>query len=389
MPQTNNRRQQRTQTPAQGNATQPQASPAQQPNQEQAQASPEQQARKIREANEKAKRLISKTKQPGVNPSLEYVADSDEIRAQFVKSTDELFDLEGYLGVLNKDINNRDALHDFIKKGLKYIPNEEETLTKAILEHPEITPEKINQILSEQSGNAFIQSPSLALEQAERVVSQGYMNTALFVQNNRAEILEHLTAEQLFSIVNRVPLYKTYNDEHDAFVLLREKLTKMQKAQEEGTGLEDILKADLKEISSKIAREQIEFMNATPEMSSSLYQSIIEALQKAHATYFVTEGKLDKNKLKAFLEDNYKVIEDIIKNDDVPEAKDKDGNIMRDSLTGIPYGEKFERWNNNLKQQYVELARELHSTEKQVYKRKADEEKEDRKARHKRRGIKT
>ena len=106
----------------------------------------------------------------------------------------------------------------------------------------------------------------------------------------------------------------------------------------------------------------------------SLIKTLAEYIQKAFVSLFRDEeGKLDKSALRRFLEDNYKVAEDFI-DKEIPNDKPK---------------EKEKYWNDNLKTQYVEVARELYGSEKKEERKDKDKDKEERKDKAKNLGLET
>lgn len=282
----------------------------------------------------------------GVDPELKYDPDSDDVQKTFFEGTDTLLDLEGYLQALMQNPGDPSTLIDFMKKAAPYLPG-----------------------IPQQE----LLNPDRAPLYAKQLVDKGQENTAQFIENNRDKIMDRLTAEQLYSAVMSVPLYKTDDESHDRIVALIQKVQKIAEAQQKGEGLEALLNKELAELIKRTPAEQQEFLKAFGgEMSQSLYVSIIEQIKKSYGKLFKTpEGQLEKSEIRQFLEDNYQVIDDIIEDKDTPGRE----------------GEA--RWGDNLKDQYMALAKQLYKSEKKLYKWRIDEDKEKRKAEANRRGIKT
>jgi len=286
----------------------------------------------------------------GIKPETKYDPNSDSIREEFVKRASDLFDIEDYYKRLDKNQNDLGALDDIINIATKYMPGDRDENVR------------------------ILKNPHNALRQAQVLTDSGYLSMAKFVENNRDEILKSLNEKQLFSLINNTPLYPTGNQEHDRVSYIINKLNQMRKAgQEQGeAGIGSVIQEELKELIEYVPEEQKLFIQECPEMINSLTRGLIGKVQKAHSALFKKEDKsLDKEAMIKHLEDNYKVVEDVMDN----------GN-MSDN-------EKLSLWDKNLKMQYVEIARELFGPEKKKYKKDKDEDKENRKDKAKRLGLQT
>jgi len=286
----------------------------------------------------------------GIDSSIKYDPNSNSIREEFVKKASDLFDVEDYCQMLEKNINDLGALNDLTGIALKYMPGDKD---------------KNVEILRE---------PRNALKWGKKMQDYGQPDMARFIENNRDEILKKMNEKQMFSLINEIELYPTGNQEHDRASYLIIKLKQLKKAsQEQGEeGVKAVIGEELNELASKIPEEQMAFLQECPEMISSLTSGLIKKLKGAHGALFKKDGKnLDKNAMIKYLEANYEVIEDIM--DDDKMSND----------------EKFNLWDKNLKNQYLAIARTLFPGEKKKYKRDKDEDKEDRKDKAKSVGART
>lgn len=285
-----------------------------------------------------------------IDPSIKYDPNSDSIREEFVKKASDLFDVEDYCQMLEKNINDLGALNDLTGIALEYMPGDKD---------------KNVEILRE---------PRNALKWGKKMQDYGQPDMARFIENNRDEILKKMNEKQMFSLINEIELYPTGNQEQDRASYLITKLKQLKKAsQEQGEeGVKAVIGEELNELASKIPEEQMAFLQECPEMIRSLTSGLIKKMQGAHSALFKKEDKsLDKEAMIKHLEDNYKVVEDAM-----------DNNEMSDN-------EKLSLWDKNLKMQYVAIARELFGPEKKKYKRDKDEDKEDRKDKAKSLGLQT
>lgn len=288
----------------------------------------------------------------GIDPKIEYDANSKEIRVEFVKRAGDLFDVEEYFQKLKENSNDVTALNDLAGVALNYMAgNKNENLV-------------------------IMRDPHMALEQADVLLDTGYKNMAKFIENNRDDILDKLSAKDLYNIVNNpnLPFFLTKDKDHNKILLLRSKIMEMQQASQKNGDVGSVIQKELGDLINHIPEEQKKFLQRNSSAYlNSMTHAVNGEIQKAYGALFKLSDKktLDKSALKKFLEDNYEVIEDIMKEDDRSE------------------GEVFSRWDKNLKIHYVELARQLYSPEKKQAKRDKDEDKEDRNDSDKKLGVKT
>ncbi len=270
-------------------------------------------------------------------------------REEFVKRAEDLFNVEEYYSKLRENSSDIGALNDLMGIAIEYMADDK------------------------RKNIALLQkNPHLALEQGEILYSAGSYSMAKFVENNRNEFLDRLSVEQLYSLFRRVPLYKTEDKKYERIRGLREKVMLIQEVGRKGGDIGSVVEEELKELMEKVPDEQKGFIvrNQIP----SLIKTLAEYIQKAFVSLFRDEeGKLDKSALRRFLEDNYKVAEDFI-DKEIPNDKPK---------------EKEKYWNDNLKTQYVEVARELYGSEKKEERKDKDKDKEERKDKAKNLGLET
>lgn len=297
--------------------------------------------------------------------SLEYLAGEEELnkgkakpfgiaagipysRDTFVKDAGDLFDLEEGYQKFRKDSKDTDALEDIVKVISKYF-----------------TGGRTN------SSQMFMENPAQALDFANSALSRGYVSMAGFVANQREELLDKLSAKQLYSLFARVPLYKSGEKERDRIKDLRDKVFQMQRANEEGKDIGSAVQDEVQELIESLPDEQKMFVNKNHQIALPyLTNYVARSIQKAFSSLFKDkEGKLDKKAIINYITENYTVAEKFI-----------------DTL---PDDEKADYWDDNLKPQYVEIARELYGAEKKAYKLEKNPEKEARKARAKEVGLRS
>lgn len=346
------------------------AAPAANPQPAQQPAQPQVQRTEERPIEERTDEIIDKfaASQFLIDPKMKYYSDLDPvpkskskaIREEFIKKADNLFDLEKYFYKLRQNDSDVDAISDFTKKVMKGMPKklpeeDKKTIAKNIVER--------------------LQEPNRALHSANKFVDAGYSAMAELVENgtNRDRILKKLSAEQLESVLQNPNLtfYANGKYKHDRASYLINKLNQLRNVTAEQGGIIAVIQNETNELIKYIPEEQNLFRQICPKMNSSLAESIAKAIEKAREGLFKDGKDFDKKAMIKYLEDNYKVVEDVMKDDD------------RDQK------EKGDRWNDNLKMHYVELARALLGPEKKQYKLDEDEDKEDRKAKDKTRGLKT
>jgi len=277
----------------------------------------------------------------GINPSSVYS------RKSFVRNAKKLFDVEdAYKRLGESHLTDRGALEDLIKIGVDYAdgtPEDNKTLWRA--------------------------QPSVALDQGKALLDAGYEKTALFVANHRHSLLDKLSAEQLYALFSSVPLYKTGDKEHDNAAEIRNKVARIQEAANKGNDVGAVVAEEVEALVKNSPKEQQEYiMRNSHVVIPTLKNSVAKAMQKAFSKLFRDErGELNKTALIKYLERNYKVAENFI--DEAPDE------------------EKADYWGDNLKLQYVEIARQLYGSEDKAQKLKDNPEKEVRKAKAKGLGL--
>ena len=268
----------------------------------------------------------------GIAPNVAY--DRDE----FLRRAGDLFDVEKYAKAIQENPKNVSALDDLARLSAGYMPGDAQT--------------NINDVRTD---------PSYALDQARTLLDEGYDKLARHVERNRASFLEKLSTEQLYSIFQRIPLYKTGNAEYDRIADLRNKYIALAKATQEGQDPTSIVAQEVNELLENAPEEQRPFiMKNREKMVKSLTNAVLQAIPQAYSRVFRdNEGNLRRDELIRYLEDNYRVAERFI--------------------DAVPAEERADYWNDNLKPQYVELARELYGSEKKAKKLEDNPEKEARK----------
>jgi hypothetical protein len=302
-----------------------------------------------------------------INPSLSYdsnfVVDSDSeksIRKKFVGKAGALFDLIEYFGQVEENRGNMSALDDLVSVILPYV------LDRSIKDKKEMANHK------RQMVNGLKNNPSLALSKADELIKMGVIYMARFIENNRDEIFDRMSTDQLYSIFSKSPAYRNGNPSHDRVADLKEKIQKMQEASKNGSGMSSVIKKELSELVKKIPQEQQAFLKICPRMEESLTDSISSLIQREYQGLFTDKkGKLVKYKVRNYLEDNYAVPESLMQDDD------------------RPFGEQYDLWDKNLKPAYLAVAQTFYGPEKKRAKIDKDEDKEKRKSEAGKLGVRT
>lgn len=274
----------------------------------------------------------------GIDPNTEYK------RREFVKRAGDLFDVEEYYRKLKENINDVDALNDLADLAVKYMVGGKDA-------------EKENRL-------QLLENHNLALSQANKLLDTGYYSMAKFIERNRDIVLDKLSEEQLYKLFLRVPLYETGNEELDRIRDLRNKVVEIKEAEKEEKDISSIIKGEIDNLVKKSPKEQMVYFFENIDLVMHVYRNIVvRTLHKKLVSLFKDkEGNLNKKELINYFERVYKVAEDFI-SDELKDERDK-----------------AEYWNENLKPQYVEIARELYGPEKAEQKKKDDPKKEERKA---------
>jgi len=267
-------------------------------------------------------------------------------RDTFVKHAGSLFDLTEAYGELKKNSGNFDALYDLIDVLRDYVPGD----LGANLQVWENT-------------------PSEAIKQANTLEKQGSKAMGKFVERKRGNLLNKLSAEQLHSLFQTIPIYKGDNPAYERIRTIREKIYDIQEKAQNGGDPSAVVAEDVHNLIQHSSADKQEFiMRNHKAMMSSLTNAVIKAITKEYQGLFKTaNGNLIKNQIKGFLEDNYQIADDFV--------------------DSVPNSEKDKYWNDNLKPQYLEIAKMLYGSEKKAQKYAANPAKETRKAQAKAIGL--
>ena len=186
------------------------------------------------------------------------------------------------------------------------------------------------------------EKPDLALRQAEVLWDTGSLNMAKYIGNNISPVLDKLPAENLYSLFTRVPLYRTGKMEWDRIAELRDKNIQIERAREKGSSIAPVVKEELQDLLKVAPEEQEIFIRKNRSVViPHLIQDIGETIQEAFYTLFRdNQGNLVKKDLRQFMGKNYKTGESFIRS--------------------LPKDERESYWNDNMRPQYVEVARELY-----------------------------
>jgi hypothetical protein len=279
-----------------------------------------------------------------INPNASYD------RKSFVKHAGDLFDLQEYSGKLREKTNDFDSLYDLINVLIKYAPGDAET-----------------------NVNTWKHDTHEALKQANDFEGPGSVAMGKFVERRRESILNKLSAEQLYALFQRIPIYEGNKPQHKKIKTLRDKVYGMQKAAQEEQDPSQVVADEVRQLIEMASPDKKEFiMRNQKAMLASLNIAVIKSIQKEYSLLFKdANGKLNKNQIKEFLKDNYQIVED----------------FLDDEFSNKNNEEKADYWNDNLKPQYLQLANALYGPEEKAQKLVDNRAKEERKARAKALGL--
>ncbi len=289
-----------------------------------------------------------KGKEFGINHNDKYK------RSKFVNAMDDFIDLEEYYSnIKQKGVDDIDGLNDLIGVIYKYTPGNPQS-----------------------NIDYWHANPHKAMEHANELYESHSTKIAKFVENNRRSFMDKLSDEQLSSVFATVPHYKTNNKKYEKIRKLTKKYKEIVQASKEKKDISSVVQDELQEYISGLSQDSQEYIQRNSEMMiRSLTQGIVGIIQNEFNMLFKDEkGKLNKKEIKDYLVKNYKVVEDRI--DDIPNDKKYDS-------------ERKKRWMDNLRWQYVALAKALFPTEKKDEKGDKDKDKETRKAEDRRLGLRT
>lgn len=290
----------------------------------------------IEEAKSRVERLQGK--EFSIDPNEGYQ------RKDFAKSADRLFDLQEHYAELVKNVHNRQALEDVIGDIFNFVTGEKD-------------PKSPNYIV-----NQFFENPHHVVNEAKRILDEGEKNMVYYVDNKRNQLLSMLDEEQLYSLAMspELPFYKTGNPKYDKITELKKKLMQMEKAKEEKQDPSVVVQQEVRELLKKLSPRQRKFAEENPQLViGSIAEFMLQKIQKGYKELFRTpKGDYDKNAMREYLEANYDVIED----------------TMRDAVNE---GDIADVWKYNLKPHYLGIAKLLLKSEKKAQKREDNPTRED------------
>ena len=144
-------------------------------------------------------------------------------RNTFVDKANKLFDLQEHYSKLVKNVHDRQALEDVI--------------------------DDLRDILPFSNGGNPFENPHHVVNEARRILAKSEYNMVAYVEHNRGHFLNLLDDKQLYYLVMsaELPFYKTGDKKHDQATELKNKIARLQKAQEEKQDPKDIVQGELKE----------------------------------------------------------------------------------------------------------------------------------------------
>lgn len=240
----------------------------------------------------------------GVDPSMSYD------RKTFVSAMNDLTDVEDYnKRLIESKLTDTGALDDFLPIAIQYMPGHKD---------PE---ERYSKTKREWTNNRH-----LALDQANDLLTAGYVKTAQFVENNRHKFLEELPAEKLYDLFMNAPLYQSGDEEHDTATELKAKFMQIQKAQKEGDeqSLVKLVKKEVNELINKIPKEQMIYAQrgGLNLLQGELVGYALEDIQREFLGLFKdAKGNPQKDPLIKYLERHYQVVEDAIDHEGITDGK--------------------------------------------------------------------
>ncbi len=260
-----------------------------------------------------------------INPS------SDYERKEFVKKAGGLFDLTDAVNALAKDGNDSDASQDILQIAHEYAPALEQKL---------------------------VEDPHLLMDFANTYSSLGQFSMAKYIEKNKEKVLDKLDEKQLYNLFTSVPLYSPKegegNKDYVKAVSLRDKMMSIQQALQNGGDPSQVLQGEVQELLRTMSEEQQIFIARNQGViGSALTQALAETIQSEFSKLFRdSEGKLVRDEIKDVLEQSYKIAED--------------------AESMVPTEKRDKYWDNNMKSQYLILAKELYKSEKRDLKREQD-----------------
>lgn len=256
-------------------------------------------------------------------------------RGYFVEQAEDFFKLAEYYEKLDKSHgHDADAREDLAKIVFKYMVGN-----------------KANQF------ERLRRDPEKALTIGKSFTSEGADRLAKFVEKKRNDLLDKLSEESLHQLFLSIPLYETGNKEHDRIIMLRNKVSEMEKIAKDGGERVSVLQKELQELIQNAPKEQQEYFSKHPEGIRDIGNDLVETFYKEFKSLFRDKDKkLDKSALIKYLTENYKAAEEEM--DKRPEKK------------------KGDFWDDNLKSQYLMLGKQVYEIEKRAQE-KADDPKEE------------
>ncbi|MCX6748067.1 MAG: hypothetical protein NT076_00525 [Candidatus Pacearchaeota archaeon] len=264
------------------------------------------------------------------------IPQSDYDREVFAYHMDKLKDLEEYNAAVAQNKEDIGNLKDLADKLAPHLPGG---------------------ATNEGAGRNYaelVADPHKALVAADSILGAEYVGLAKYVEKNRDEVLDKASPEQLWILVQSVPLYKTGKKEHDEIVDLVGKVKQIREAKSEQE-LESIVQKDVDASFKKLPVEIQGYVGVYQrDVQHNFVQYHIQRITEKFSKLFRNDKKeIDKEAIVKFLEDNYKYVEDFMED----EVKDIEPDEKKREKA------RAKLWNKNLKHQYVALAKALSPTE--------------------------
>lgn len=277
--------------------------------------------------NELAKELVVK---PLIgDPNRDYE------RGRFAAEAADLFDLEEHYGKLSQNPGDCGALKDLVEIAAKYLP--EGTY--------------------QENYYTLLKDKDKAMRWADILLSDGYIKMAQHVDKNRSKFFDLASFKQLFQMFSRSSLFDTKDEEHDRIIKLRNKVMQIEQARRNHEDIGDVVEEEFKELVDRAPDAQRQYITMHIEdVRKSITRHIVKRIHQEYSSLFRDkEGKEDKNALIKYLERNYEVIEDEIKNYSESNKKQEAEH-------------KLKIWDKNIKPLNVDFARIIREPEEKAQK---------------------
>jgi hypothetical protein len=256
-----------------------------------------------------------------INPYSDFKGNEDE----FARRMNAITDLKAYWEAASKNKGDIGAKNDLLGVLSNYLP---------------------------RAQLAVVQNNYDALLYAAYVnYEEGLKGMAMFVENNRSEVLNELSEKQLFDLFLRTGLYNTKRKDDDNFRGIRNKYLEIQEAHQRGQDLGAVVEEELAELVNKAPTAINLFYGMYYDSCKPyLIQTAVEKVGNSLKGLFRdNKGKLNKQAIISYLERNYKAIED----------------LMEYSLEKGKKEQAFKLWDKNLKRDYFLIAEMLYPSKKE------------------------